>query len=170
MKSALYLSALFSGFLLLAARPVSAQETKMYMKAIASKQGEIKGEVVPGDAIFKGLIRLTNVSFNESASATGDVYRDKGVNKHEVLKVSKKVDDLSPQFLMAFSNNETFNEVLIDFANEDRSRNGTDKLAVFMSITLTGRVLISDFKQNGNSETISFSYTKMTVTEPTAAH
>jgi hypothetical protein len=61
MKSALYLSALFSGFLLLAARPVSAQETKMYMKAIASKQGEIKGEVVPGDAIFKGLIRLTNV-------------------------------------------------------------------------------------------------------------
>jgi type VI protein secretion system component Hcp len=98
------------------------------------------------------------------------VYRDKGVNKHEILKVSKKVDDLSPQFLMAFSNNETFNEVLIDFANEDRSRNGTDKLAVFMSITLTGRVLISDFKQNGNSETISFSYTKMTVTEPTAAH
>jgi type VI protein secretion system component Hcp len=63
---------------------------------------------------------------------------------------------------MAFSNGEKLNEVLIHFAKP----NPQGKEGVFMIIRLAGSVLISAFKQNGNSETISFSYTQMTVTEP----
>jgi type VI secretion system Hcp family effector len=166
MKPAFYLSALFSGLLLLTARPASAQETKMFMKAVFFKQGTVTGPVVSIDGIGKGLIPLTNVSFNETAPTTAATYRDKGAAKHEILKVSKKVDGSSPQFLTAFSNGETFNEVLIYYANV-----GKNSIGVFMTIRLSGQVLISAFKQNGDSETISFSYTEMTVTEPApAAH
>jgi type VI secretion system Hcp family effector len=162
MKSAFYLSALLSGLLVLTARPASAQKTDMYMKATFSKQGAVTGPGVIVDGVGKGFIPLTNVSFNETAPPTADTYRDKGTNKHEILKVSKKVDATSPQFLMAFSNGEKLNEVLIHFAKP----NPQGKEGVFMIIRLAGSVLISAFKQNGNSETISFSYTQMTVTEP----
>jgi type VI secretion system Hcp family effector len=161
MKSAFYLSALVSGLLLLTARPAFAQETKMYIKAVFFKQGAVTGPVVSVDGIAKGLIPLTNVSFNETAPATADTYRDKGANKHEILKVSKNVDGSSPQFMTAFSNGEKLNEVLIYFAKADKS-----KFSLIMTIRLSGEVLISAFKQNGISETISFSYTEMTVTEP----
>jgi type VI secretion system Hcp family effector len=162
MKSAFYLSALFSGLLLLTARPAIAQDPKMYMKATFFKQGAVKGPVVNVNGVGNGLIQLTNVSFNETAPATADTYRDKGAAKHEILKVSKKVDASSPQFLMAFSNGEKLNEVLIDFVKPSR----TGKETIFMAIRLTGSLIISAFKQNGDSETISFSYTEMTVTEP----
>jgi len=170
MKSAFYLSALFCGLLLLIARPASAQGTKMFMKAIFFKQGAITGEAVIKEGILTGFLPLTNVSFNESAPSTAAVYHDKGAIKHEVLKVSKKVDASSPQFLTAFSNSESFSEVLIDFDQTGKDGKGKDKLVVFMTIKLGGGTFISDFKQNGNSETISFSYTEMTVTEPTPVH
>ncbi len=162
MKSAFYLSALFSGLFLLTARPASAQDTKMFMKAAFFKQGAVTGPMINVDGIAKGLIPLTNVSFNESAPATADTYRDKGATKHEILKVTKNVDGSSPQFMTAFSNGEKLNEVLIYFAKVEKS-----KFSLIMTIKLTGQVLISAFKQNGISETISFSYTEMTVTEPT---
>jgi type VI secretion system Hcp family effector len=160
INSGFYLSALFCSLLFLTARPVSAQEPKMFLKATASKQGSITGSA-SDDISFKSLIRLTNVSFNEAAPANADTYRDKGATKHEILKVSKKVDNLSPQFLMAFSNREAFSEVIIEFVQP----NSIGKPVAFMVIELGGNVSISDFKQNGDSETISFSYTRMTVTE-----
>jgi type VI secretion system Hcp family effector len=162
MKPAIYLSALFSGLFLLTARPASAQDTKMFMKATFFKQGAVTGSAANVDGVGKGLIQLTNVSFNETAPTTADTYKDKGATKHEILKVSKKIDASSPQFLMAFSNGEKLNEVLIEFTKQSKY----GKETAFMTIRLSGSVVISAFKQNGDSETISFSYTEMTVTEP----
>ena len=162
MKSAFYLSALFSGLVLLNARPASAQKSKMYLKATFFKQGAVTGSTAKVNGLGTGFIELTDASFNEPAPATTDTYRDKGAARHEILKVSKKGDASSAQFLTAFSTGEKLNEVLIEFTQPDK----TGKEQVFMTVRLTGSVLISAFKQNGNSETISFSYTEMTVTEP----
>ena len=162
MKSAFYLSALFSGLLLLTARQATAQATKMYLKATFFKQGPVTGSTANVDGVGTGFVELTNASFNETAPATAGTYRDKGAAKHEILKVTKKGDASSAQFLMAYSNGEKLNEVLINFMQPDKY----GKEQVFMTVRLTGSVLISAFKQNGNSETISFSYTEMTVTEP----
>jgi len=161
MKSAFCLSVLFCSLLLLTARPVSAQKTFWFMKATASKQGLIKG-ATPDNSFNKDYIQLTNVSFNEEAPATADTYRDKGATKHEILKVSKKADNLTAQFLIAFSNHEMFSEVVIELLENNKL--GT--AVPVMILTLTGHVYMSDFKQNGDTETISYSYEQMKVTEP----
>jgi type VI secretion system Hcp family effector len=163
MKSIRCFSAVLSIALCYSGHPASAQDVKMYLKAVSVKQGAFKAPPGRFEVVGEGYIPLTNVSFNEQTPADAPHYKDKGVTQRQTLKVTKPVDASSPQFLSASMNNEAFTSVILKFVKPEKA----GKEVVFMTLTLTG-ASISDFRQNGNSETISFKYTEMKLDEPAA--
>jgi type VI secretion system Hcp family effector len=163
MKSIRCFSAVLSIALFCAGHPASAQDVKMYLKAVSVKQGAFKAPPGKIEALGEGYIPLTNVSFNEQTPADASHYKDKGVTQRQTLKVTKPVDASSPQFLAASMNHEAFTSVILKFVKPEK----TGREVVFMTLTLTG-ASISDFSQNANSEIISFKYTEMKLDEPAA--
>jgi type VI secretion system Hcp family effector len=167
MKSIRYFSALLSIVLFYAGHTASAQEAKMsvkmYIKVVGAKQGPFKSSSPAPKIIGEEFIQVTNVSFNEETPADAPHYKDKGVMQHQTLKVTKPADAASSQFLLASMNNETLSSVILKFTRPNKY----GELLVFMTLTLSG-ASISDFKQNGGSETISIRYTEMKLEEPPA--
>jgi len=165
MKSIRYFSVVLSIALFSALHPVSAQEAKMgvrmYVRVVGAKQGVFKPTPKTPNLLGDGFIELTNVSFNEETPADAPHYKDKGVTQHQTLKITKQVDAASPQFLMASMNNEAFSSVILKFIRP----NEVGTVSIFMTLTLKG-ASISDFKQNGSSETISIKYSEMKLEEP----
>jgi type VI secretion system Hcp family effector len=168
MKSIRYFSAVLSIVLFWTGYTASAQKekvgVKMYLRVVGAKQGLFKASklvnVVPG-IIGEGFIEVKDVSFNEQTPTDAPHYKDKGVIQHQTLKVIKDADAVSPQFLMASMNNEALTSVILKFSRP----NTEGVLVVFMTLTLSG-ASISDFSQNGGSETISIRYTEMKLEEP----
>jgi type VI secretion system Hcp family effector len=163
MKSIRYFSAILSIALFCAGLTASAQEVKMFLKVTGAKQGAFKASPEKNDLTGDGYIRLTNVSFNEQTPADASNYKKNGVIQHQTLKVTKPLDASSPQFLQASMNHEAFTSVILKFLKPEKS----GKEVIFMTLTLAN-ASISDFSQNGNSETISFKYTEMKLEEPSA--
>lgn len=167
MKSIRYFSAVLSIVLFWTGYTASAQEVKegvkMYLRVVGAKQRVFKTSNVAPRIIGEGFIQVKNVSFNEQTPADAPHYKDKGVIQHQTLKVTKDADAASPQFLLASMNNEALTSVILKFSRP----NNVGEPRVFMTLTLSG-ASISDFKQNGGSETISIRYTEMKLEEPAA--
>jgi len=161
MKSIRYFSVVLSIALFSALHPVSAQVIKMFIRVETAKQGVFKPTPKTPNLLGDGFIELTNVSFNEETPADAPHYKDKGVTQHQTLKITKQVDAASPQFLMASMNNEALSSVILKFIRP----NEVGTVSIFMTLTLKG-ASISDFKQNGSSETISIKYSEMKLEEP----
>jgi type VI secretion system secreted protein Hcp len=142
-------------------QPVAkAGQTQVYLTIEGEKQGKFKGGT--NQRGREGAIPIHKYKIEMSAPRDAASGQATGKRQHHGITFTKAIDDSSPQFMQALTNNETFKSVKFEFVKP-----GPDgKEVVFQTVTLEGAQLgdwTQEVEGGEDAESVLLVYQKITL-------